>query len=425
MRWSQSVSLIWLTVSCAYGAPPAMTPSLASGAPAAPSSPVPDGKIEGAQAASLAAAVLQDVARAYRSAPVLRDEIVIIRTATGRTTTQVINLVLGPGTDARLHVRGHELVASGPDVFIARDGVGDKYFRTELQGNIDATLIRTPGGFGRQPIPHLDLRYGNDEPLDAFNLGMPLRLAVSGYRLAEHDGVSVHEISLDSPAAEGTVVIDAQSSLVRSLSMRIAPRHQRATSPTVMEMRLNPRISEALDEPIMFAIEDRRRVERVDELARFEGESVADSILLTPEGESIRLSDKRGSVIVLYFWTTHCEPCKRGLARMDEVCRWGLATGGNVACYGVLCRSPGTSEQLRTIAAERWTESSHIFPVLIDPDDLLADVIGVHDDLRIAVIAADGTLVAMVADEGAATNAVLKQKIGALIGPVPDREGQP
>lgn len=425
MRWSQSVSLIWLTVSFAHGAVPAMPPIPPSDAPAAPSSPAPAGSNEKAQAATHAAAVLEDVARAYRSAPVLSDEIIITRTATGQTTTQTINLVLGPGTDARLHVRGHELVASGPDVFIARDGVGDKYFRTELQGNIEATLIRTPGGFGRQPIPHLDLRYGEGDPLDAFNLGMPLRLAVSGYRRGECDGVSVHEISLDSPAAEGTVVIDAQSNLVRAMSMRIAPRRQRATSPTVVEMRFNPRISEELDEPITLATEGRRLVERVDELARFEGESVADSILMTPEGESIRLGDKRGSVIVLYFWTTRCEPCKRGLARMDEVCRWGLATGGNVACYGVLCRSPGTSEQLRTIASERWSESSYIFPVLIDPDDLLADVIGVHDDLRIAVIAPDGTLAAMVADEGPAMNAVLKQKIGVLIGPVPDREGQP
>jgi hypothetical protein len=110
---------------------------------------------------------------------------------------------------------------------------------------------------------------------------------------------------------------------------------------------------------------------------------------------------------------------------MDEIHRWGLATGGRIECSGVLCRSPGTPDQLRTIAGQRWAESPHIFPVLIDPDDLLANAINVRDDLRIAVIAPDGTLEAMVADEGTATNAVLKQKIGALIGPVPERESRP
>jgi hypothetical protein len=402
--------------------PPADPQSPATPAPAVTTQQVNAETDE--SAIRIATAVLQDVARTYREAPVLRDEISIVRTVTGQTSTQTISLVLGPGTDARIQQRGHALVASGPDVFVARIGVGDKYFRTELQDNLDATLTRTPGGFGRPTIPDLALRYGQGDPVDAFNLNMPLRLAISGYRATEHDGTQIHEVSFDSISAEGAAMIDAGTNLIREINLRIGPRQHRRHSATILRLQLNPSISQALDEPIAFATAGRRRVERINELMRLEGEVVGDASFLTPEGEVVRLADRRGSIIVLYFWSTRCQVCKRGLERLNEVHRWGLATGGRVECFGVLCCSGGTTQQQRDFAAGKWAEAPHTFSVLIDPDDVLADAIGIKDDRRIALIGPDGTLAAVLDDEGAATEAVLKQRIGVLLGPVPGQESQ-
>ncbi len=40
------------------------------------------------------------------------------------------------------------------------------------------------------------------------------------------------------------------------------------------------------------------------------GESAPDFELITFDGESYRLSDYRGSVIVINFWASWCESCK-------------------------------------------------------------------------------------------------------------------
>ena len=82
------------------------------------------------------------------------------------------------------------------------------------------------------------------------------------------------------------------------------------------------------------------------------------------DGVTRRLSDLRGKVVVLVFWTSTCSACKQqmpGLAQLQQV----LSTSGEAALFTVaLDSSPKRAEQ----ALVKATGQRRPFPVVLDPD---------------------------------------------------------
>jgi thiol-disulfide isomerase/thioredoxin len=112
------------------------------------------------------------------------------------------------------------------------------------------------------------------------------------------------------------------------------------------------------------------------------GEPAPDWALLTPDGESVRLSDLAGSVVVLDFWNTWCPVCRsigpdtRALARelADEPVRF----------FGVNLYE--TSDP-----AAYWREIGEPYPLLLEGEEV-ARALDLPWQPGIAVIGPEGTL---------------------------------
>ncbi len=55
------------------------------------------------------------------------------------------------------------------------------------------------------------------------------------------------------------------------------------------------------------------------EPADLEGKPAPDVALKTLDGKDIKLSDMKGSVVVMDFWATWCPPCRKSLPHIQEI----------------------------------------------------------------------------------------------------------
>jgi peroxiredoxin len=89
------------------------------------------------------------------------------------------------------------------------------------------------------------------------------------------------------------------------------------------------------------------------------GEVAPEIVLKDAAGKELKLSSRRGDVIVLDFWATWCKPCLAELAALDVLYREEKARGLIVIAINV---------DEDSAAARAFLEKSPVsFPVLFDP----------------------------------------------------------
>jgi peroxiredoxin len=120
------------------------------------------------------------------------------------------------------------------------------------------------------------------------------------------------------------------------------------------------------------------------------GRTAPDFSLKTVDGETIRLSDLRGQVVVVEFWATWCGWCRRQMPAMVEA----HARHGERAVFLMV----NTAES--AAAVERFTRK-HAVPgtILLDPDDAVGEAYGT--ETLPAVVVIDGKGVVRAAVSGA------------------------
>ena len=98
------------------------------------------------------------------------------------------------------------------------------------------------------------------------------------------------------------------------------------------------------------------------------GQVAPDFTATTLDGQTLRLSELRGRVVVLDFWATWCVPCWTALEHSTELAAWAQSSGLPVKVFAVdtLEQTPGLEEQRRQ-ATEFLRAKKLALPVLLDP----------------------------------------------------------
>ena len=92
------------------------------------------------------------------------------------------------------------------------------------------------------------------------------------------------------------------------------------------------------------------------------GEPAPDFALTSLDGEQVRLSDLRGTPVVLNFWATWCGPCRDEMPHIQEA-----YAAGNGAFVVLGVNAEGTpTEMARRLSRDYVDEIGLTFPILLD-----------------------------------------------------------
>jgi len=117
------------------------------------------------------------------------------------------------------------------------------------------------------------------------------------------------------------------------------------------------------------------------------GEPAPDFSLPTLTGSSVRLSDLRGKPVVINFWASWCNPCRKEFAAFRRV----LASHkGQFVVLGV------DYKDIDSDAATFARQQKASWPMLVDGTNAVSQAYGVRAVPQTFFIAADGTIVSRI-----------------------------
>ncbi len=346
--------------------------------PAPPASPTPP-------TLSTSGKLIQAAARAYKDAPAFTDLIEITFEAPNGTRRDEVSVALGKGTEFRLQTKTDIVTAIDGRLYLQRIKMPDKYVVYQHGGN----LLQKLKDVTRLPTAHVGLRHGKNltDFVHALGLSMVRDVRLVGEQMVQYAGKPHHELQLE--AARGVtikVLLDPETKFIVS--------HELKSKTATLRLTMTPRRYEQLPEPIVFRSEGRRAVATPADLALGEGDLAPDFTLPTLDGQTVTLSDLRGSVVVLDFWASWCPPCRRSLPLLDKFATWARTEGAPVEVFAVnFGEKRPTAEGRREIATRYWKQTSFAVPVLLDLDNSVATAFEVGPIPHTVVIDPNGTII--------------------------------
>jgi peroxiredoxin len=137
------------------------------------------------------------------------------------------------------------------------------------------------------------------------------------------------------------------------------------------------------------------------------GQAAPDFALHAAGGDNVRLSEHRGEVVVLSFWSSRCTPCRTQLAALNR----GFATyrSAGLSIYGV-----GVDDD--PVRSEDFAHSVHVdFALLLDPAKEVSRSYQVDNLPMTVLIDRSGTVRYVLRDYSAASSALYLQQLRALL----------
>ncbi len=110
-----------------------------------------------------------------------------------------------------------------------------------------------------------------------------------------------------------------------------------------------------------------------------------DFIVLNSEGKEVRLSDYRGTPVVLNFWASWCPPCKAEMPDFETA----YQTYGNEVQFLMVNLTDGSYETIET-AKKHIRNNAYTFPVFYDTQSSAAIAYGISSIPVTIFITKDG-----------------------------------
>jgi len=125
-------------------------------------------------------------------------------------------------------------------------------------------------------------------------------------------------------------------------------------------------------------------------------------------GQTLRLSDYRGKVVLLNFWATFCSPCRREMPALEAL--WHDYRGQGLIVLAVAA-DRGDPDQVR-----RFIEAGgYSFPVVLDADGTVRRAYEVVALPMTYIIGRDGRFHARALGERRWEGSILRARIEALL----------
>jgi thiol-disulfide isomerase/thioredoxin len=332
--------------------------------------------------------MLADVAKAYQDAPVLTDEIRVEIQIRGTTQSTQRSFTAGPGTDVRLLIDGFVFTAVDGNLSAYRAGRADKYFQTPLQGDLPRTYLTLTGGVPL-PVPQLAMRAARApaDYLPALGMQLAANMKPTAAEPAGGGAPRPDVIPLAGDrGATGEILVDPATNFMKRIEIR--------TGGLTLVATMNPKRHDTLPAPIAFDPAGRRRVDSMQAVAQLSpGDAAPDFTLPTLEGEPVKLSDLRGSLVVLDFWATWCGPCKMALPKLQQFQDWARAEGLAVEVLPINVgeRVRGEENIKRKVAAF-WKSGGYTMKTLVDYESSMALAFDVGPIPHSVVVGPDGVI---------------------------------
>lgn len=340
-----------------------------------------------------------EIAKAYKNAKTLRDTVQFEISGPGMTDTQTFNIALGSNNDAHIDLGGMELTAVDGKLYLSTDDVPDKYFATELQGNVTQTIQSVFGEMFPVP-PQLTMREGEtvEQQIRGLTMGMVANPEVTGSRqVTTDDGKTMQELTVKGMNGSAVTLVNPETKLIQKVNLNLQPPGAPEEFKISATMTMAPQIADSLPEPIAFAANGRKEVNSLEQMEPTPiavGEMAPDFTLPTLDGEQVTLSDLKGQVVVLDFWATWCGPCKIALPKLQEFANWVKENNQPVKVYAVDVWERGESaEAIEEKVREFWTENKYTMPTLLDFEGKAIQKYGFSSIPTTVVVGPDGKIV--------------------------------
>jgi peroxiredoxin len=116
------------------------------------------------------------------------------------------------------------------------------------------------------------------------------------------------------------------------------------------------------------------------------GSPVADFTLQDLQGKNVTLSELKGKVVLLHFWSAKCPFVVRYESRLDAITTDYSQKG--VVVYGIDSNITEDAEQVKVESKKRNLK----YPILLDPDQSVADQFGAITTPHVYILDQEGVL---------------------------------